>query len=213
MEFYTLLPLMLAHFIALIVPGPDVFLILRTSLAHGFKQSVFACLGVGAGIVIWVFLTAFGLKTIFLNFPSLRIALMVFSVCYLSYLSFLLFKSAKTKRDTKIKTKDSSSHSDLHFFLVGFLTNLSNPKAILYFASIFSRFVDKANSLTQVAILVAVISIESMLCFILLGKIFSAKKAREAFLRRQNILDGICAAIFGFFTILILIDLIREILH
>lgn len=211
MEIYALLALMTTHFIALIVPGPDIFLILRTSLAHGFKQSVFACLGVGLGIVLWVFLTAFGLSTLFANFPFLRLVLMAFSFSYLFYLSFLLFKSAKAKATSEIDTSSDKNAGARHFFTLGFLTNLSNPKAILYFASIFSSFVDKAQSLMQVGILVAVISIQSVLCFILLGKIFSIKKAREAFLSRQNLLDGICSAIFGFFAIVILYEFLIEI--
>ncbi|MCR4942691.1 MAG: hypothetical protein K5978_07885 [Campylobacter sp.] len=56
-----------------------------------------------------------------------------------------------------------------------------------------------------------IISLESMASFILLGKVFSAKKARNAFLNHQNILDGLCAVIFGFFGIVILYELLVEI--
>ncbi|MBR8462812.1 LysE family translocator [Campylobacter sp. faydin G-105] len=213
MSLASLFILMATHFVAVITPGPDVFLVLRTSLAHGFKHSVFACIGVGIGIVLWVILTAFGLKTLFALFPSLQIILMIFSVCYLSYLSFLLFKSAKSAKNranNAIKTNenDKSPTSAKQFLLIGLLTNLSNPKAILYFASIFSRFVEKTNSFLDVTILVSVISIESVFIFIAMGWLFSTKKAREKFLSNQHLLDGICSAIFGLFALIIFYELI-----
>ncbi|MBE2984318.1 LysE family transporter [Campylobacter sp. RM9344] len=213
MEIYALLALMATHFLALIVPGPDIFLILRTSLAYGFRQSIFACLGVGAGIIIWIMLTAFGLKTLFVLFPPLQIALMLFSVCYLFYLSFLLYRSSKNSSNVNVKENKDKNLSAKHFFIVGFLTNLSNPKAILYFASIFSRFIDKSGNVYHIILLVAVISIQSVLSFILLGKLFSLPKAREAFLKKQRLLDGICSLVFAVFATIIFYELVLEILN
>lgn len=211
MEIYALLALMLTHFIAQITPGPDVFLILRTSLAFGFQKSIYVCLGVGAGILIWVALTAFGLKGLFDTFPMVRIALMAFSVCYLLYLSAILFISARSKKETKVSAKNEKDRSFLQFFIVGFLTNLSNPKAILYFASIFSKFISPDATLKSLLLLVGVITIETIVVFALLGRIFSMKKARESFMRNQGVLDGACSGIFFIFACIIGYDLITEI--
>ncbi len=137
MEIYAILALMATHFIALIVPGPDIFLILRTSLAHGFKQSVYACLGVGVGIVIWVFLTAFGLKTLFSAFPFLQTLLMIFSFCYLFWLSFLLFKSAMKKNETKIDAKVQKDASPRHFFCARIFNKFIKSKGHFIFCEHF----------------------------------------------------------------------------
>lgn len=211
MTLVSIATIMVTHFIALIVPGPDIFLILRTSLAHGFRQSVFACLGVGAGIVIWVVLTAFGLKALFELFPPLRLGLMAFSVGYLLYLSFMLYRSARTASSVNIEAKSENNASARRFFTIGFFTNLSNPKAVLYFASIFSNFVDGAGGTAQVALLVAIICAESVICFILLGRIFSLARTRELFLRNQRVLDGVCSAIFALFAGLIFYEFATEI--
>ncbi|WP_169763872.1 LysE family translocator [Campylobacter mucosalis] len=208
MDLNSLLVLTGVHLLALATPGPDVFLVLRTSLAHGFKYSIYACLGVGFGIVLWVILTAFGLKSLFLLFPFIKTTLMVFSVCYLGYLSFLLLRSSFSKKVENFDTNYQKPLSTKHFFIVGFLTNLSNPKAILYFASIFSRFVSENASFYEVLTLVFVISFESILAFILLGRIFSIKRARELFLNNQNKIDAVCGVIFALFAMLIFYELI-----
>jgi len=57
-----------------------------------------------------------------------------------------------------------------------------------------------------------VIGVESMITFTLLGKIFSAKKAREIFLKNQRMLDGICSAVFAIFACAIFYELASEIL-
>ncbi|WP_295145916.1 LysE family transporter [uncultured Campylobacter sp.] len=212
MNLLLIATIMVTHFIALIVPGPDIFLILRTSLAHGFKQSVFACLGVGAGILVWIILTAFGLKTLFTLFPPLRLILMAFSVAYLLYLSIILLNSSRKGSSINLGAKHELNASSLRFFTLGFLTNLSNPKAVLYFASIFSNFISDTSEASSVILLMTVIGVESMITFTLLGKIFSAKKAREIFLKNQRMLDGICSAVFAIFACAIFYELASEIL-
>ena len=69
-------------------------------------------------------------------------------------------------------------------FRVGFLTDISNPKAVLYFAGIFSNFIRNSDDTAQIALLAAIIGAESVAAFLLLGKIFSAKKARETFFKK-----------------------------
>lgn len=213
LSLVSLAAIMLTHFIAIIVPGPDVFLILRVSLAHGFRYSFYACLGVCAGIVLWVFLTAFGLKALFEATPLIRYALALFSVCYLLFLSFLLFRSARSKKANKEQMQKEKNVSAKHFFILGMLTNISNPKAILYFASIFSKFIDESAPIKDIFLLIGAISVQSVFVFVLLGRLFAVKKAREAFLSRQKTLDGVCATIFALFALAIAYDSVSQILN
>lgn len=202
MDFYLLLTLMGIHIMVLAVPGPDILLVLRTSLAFGYKSSVLASLGIGLGIVAWVFLAAFGLKAVFIALPPLQGVIMGLSAIYLMFLAFMLFKSAKNPKNLSLQTADLSGKKR-RFFIIGLFTNLSNPKAVLYFASVFALFLDKTSSLAEISLLVAVISIESMLFFLAIGRLFSTKKAREIFFNNQSLLDSVCAVIFAGFSLAI----------
>lgn len=159
MAFYSLLTITSIH---LLVPGPDLFLVLRTSLVCGYKGSVLVSLGVGLGIVFWLFLAAFGLNALFVLFPTLQILIMSFGAMYLFYLSFLLAVSIKSHKNLELEISTKNINKK-HLFWTGFLTNLSNPKAILYFASIFLAFIDKSDFDPMLVILVVIISIESVL--------------------------------------------------
>lgn len=212
MSLFSILAIAVTHFIVLIVPGPDIFLILRTSLAYGFKQSAFACLGVGAGIILWIILTAFGLKALFVAFPSLRLILTAFSAAYLFYLCAVLLISARKGGDVNLSAKPECKVCAAKFFALGFLTNISNPKAVLYFTGIFSNFIRSSDNTAQIALLTAIIGAESVAAFLLLGKIFSAKKARETFLKNRRALDAVCSVVFGIFACAILYGSASEIL-
>ena len=187
-----ILTLAVTHFFVLIVPGPDILLILRTSLASGYKEAIAASLGVGCGIVIWIFLAVLGLNALFLAFPAIQILLMIASSLYLLYLGVGILRSLKSGGSLNLKGK-ATKGGLRKFFITGFFTNLSNPKAVLYFASVFSVFVSSLDSLWQ------------------LGKIFSAKRPREIFLNNQKILDAVCGAIFIVFALLIAYECYQKI--
>ena len=63
MSLLSIFDTSVTHFIVLIVSGSDIFLFFALCWPTGFKQSAFACLGAGAGIILWIVLTAFGLKS------------------------------------------------------------------------------------------------------------------------------------------------------
>ncbi|WP_286348324.1 LysE family translocator [Helicobacter felistomachi] len=81
---------------------------------------------------IWVVLSLFGLKSLFATFPLLQTLLALLGAFYLLYLAVMCLKS-----NAPIKFKPTSTKQA---FLSGFLTHILNPKAMLYFSSIFSGF-------------------------------------------------------------------------
>lgn len=205
-----ILTLAVTHFFVLIVPSPDILLILRTSLASGYKEAIAASFGVGCGIVIWIFLTVLGLNALFLAFPAIQILLMITSSLYLLYLGVGILRSLKSGSSLNLNGK-ATKGGLRKFFITGFFTNLSNPKAVLYFASVFSVFVSSLDSLWQLLGVAFFISFESLCVFLLVGKIFSSKKPREIFLNNQKILDAVCGAIFIVFALLIAYECYQKI--
>lgn len=192
-----MIALLITHFFALALPGADFILIIRTSLKNGFKNAVMVAFGISFGVFCWVVFVAFGLKKLLLSFPTLSNFLTIFSALYLFYLSFLILKTAG-KTDLSQKTK-----SGKNYFLLGLITNLANPKAVFYFISIFSSYINQQN-LTQISIITALIVLETLIFFIALGKIFSHEATIKLFYRYNKFVDYFCAFIFFVFANLIL---------
>ncbi|EAK9882184.1 LysE family translocator [Campylobacter lari] len=125
--------IIIIHFFGLILPGPDFFLVSSYALREGVKSALKASLGVSLAVSIWIILSILGLNVVFHKFPFLQIILSSFGAFYLLYLSFKIYKNTKNDKIKVQKTYISA-------FLSGMITNLSNPKAIFYFASVFCKF-------------------------------------------------------------------------
>ena len=121
-------------------PGPDFFLIVKQSLCHGRKISVLTSLGIGSGIIIHVLLCVFGLGVIISESAAIFNLIIILGALYIIYLGVqsLLANSLPIIIDYSVN-QEYSAHSA---FGKGFLTNILNPKATLFFLSIYTIIIN-----------------------------------------------------------------------
>ncbi|WP_120952280.1 LysE family transporter [Helicobacter sp. L8] len=181
------------HFIALLTPGPDLFLVSTYALKSNFKHAFKAVLGISAGVLVWIVLCLFGLKLFFESFSFMRTLIALLGALYLFYLAFSCLKSLN-------KSLEWQNSAPRGAFLSGFLTNLLNPKAALYFGSIFSSL-DFASGLLWV---ILAISVETCLFFSAIALLFSKDSMKKAYTRYYKAIDITCAILFSAFGGLIL---------
>lgn len=122
--------------IGIISPGPDFLLITRNSLLLSKKAAIFSALGLSTGTIIHAFYSIIGLGLIISK------SLMLFSLIkYLGaiYLFYIAFKSLRphSQKDSSCQNIKSNM-SFTQAFIMGFLTNVTNPKAILFYLSLFT---------------------------------------------------------------------------
>ena len=120
-------------FIGAITPGPDMLLIIQTTLKYGLKQALMTLLGISTGCIFYLFILYFGFAKIFTSNIA-QILLSVFGIIYLSYLSFILYK----KPSNDLEFRDSRV---IGGYKKGLLVNLSNPKAILFFSVVVLPYI------------------------------------------------------------------------
>lgn len=104
----------------------------------------------------------------------------------------------------------SSPHIELaqsgRSFLKGLLTNLSNPKAIIYFGSVFSLFVgDNVGAAARWGIF-ALITLETLAWFTVVASLFALPKMRRGYQRLAKWIDGFAGALFAGFGIHLIIS-------
>ena len=142
----------LAHFLAVISPGPDFFIISRQSLLYGRKSSIYTSFGIAFGILIHVSYCIFGFE--FISSNQLIFNIIKFScslyLLYLGILSIFFYKKNIGNIDNHIKS--SMSISKFSSFKIGFITNILNFKATLFFLSIFSFI----NTFKEISIIVQI---------------------------------------------------------
>lgn len=192
------------HLVALATPGPDFFLISQVAASHSRSAAFKATLGIALGVFVWAFLALLGLNMLLKKMAWLQKGIMLAGGVYLCYLAFLLLRSAwarnKATPPEGIQQVNASEpkHRE-HFFIKGLLTNLSNPKAVIYFGSVFSAFVGKMTDGEMKWIVLAIIVVETILWFSLVSTIFSLPKMQKGYQRSAKWIDGLAGTLFAGF--------------
>ena len=130
------------------LPGPDFALIVRTALIHGKRHALFSSLGIAAGFSVHTTLGVLGLSAIIAHSPLLFNLVTWAGTAYLAWLGIQALRARPGKPDKNASSEEQGrmstekpSFSPAKAFRQGFLTNILNPKVILYFLTFFPQFV------------------------------------------------------------------------
>ncbi len=179
MSFYAeLLSLMGLMFLALISPGPDTVMVLRQFLKFGKATAIFTSIGVGLGILVHVAYSLLGIGLIISRSIMIFNIMKIAGGLYLLYIGWLTFRS---KSATKV-SEDKSTHSQppLRAVWIGFLTNCLNPKATIFFLSVFTVVINPNTQIESQVIYGVVMALETMLWYVLLSVLFSFLKIKKS---------------------------------
>jgi RhtB (resistance to homoserine/threonine) family protein len=130
----------LIHFFAVISPGPDFVVVSSQSIKYGRKSGFITSLGIGFGILIHVSYCILGIGYIVKQNIFLYNTLKIFGAIYICFLGISSLKNSSNS----IKDNSNSKISKLfkNPFTIGFLTNVFNPKATLFFISLFALVIN-----------------------------------------------------------------------
>jgi len=132
------LALLTAMIALALVPGPGVLVVVARSMSSGFRRGMMTTAGIVCGDYVFIVLTFFGLVAIADIMGSFFIWMKYLGAAYLIYLGVQLLVS----NTDNIPTQSSESGSGSADFIIGFVTTLANPKAILFYVSFFPAFLD-----------------------------------------------------------------------
>ena len=173
MSWEALTLVLAIHAVALVSPGPDFAIVTRLSIVSGRRAGLWVAAGVATAIGVYVLICAFGLSLIIAALPGLSSALTVAGALYLAWLGFSCLRSQGQLPET------SSRGTGGRAFVAGFLTNLLNPKAMLYFGSVLSQALTPGLGAADTALLWGLLVVESFLWFGLVAAVFSSRQVLE----------------------------------
>lgn len=136
----SVLPVFLAvSFVLLATPGPDVAFIVATGMTEGRRPALWASVGIALAMFAHAVLAAAGVAAIVAASPLAFDVIRFGGAAYLIYLAIKSFRSSPFKA-----TDQATSRSPMRNFQRGFLTNLLNPKAILFSGVFLPQFATPA---------------------------------------------------------------------
>lgn len=147
MEYLSIiLAVALVHLLAVMSPGPDFVMVTRNSLVYSRRTGVYSAVGLGFGILVHVIYSLVGIGLLISQSVVLFNIIKFIGAAYLIYIGYksLTSKSSKLQLDTEEHKKDISP---LKAMQIGFLTNVLNPKATLFFLSLFTLVISPETPL------------------------------------------------------------------
>lgn len=201
--------LTIIHLLAVMSPGPDFAVVLRQSVSFGRKTAIITSLGIAAGISVHVLYTLLGIGFLITQIPSLMIAAKVFGAAYITYLGVNLLRSkAKLEQQAEIAFDGDKKHQK-KAFMIGFITNVFNPKATLFFLAIFTTIVSINTPIAVQSLYGVWIILTTFAWFALVSFLFSRQSVRRKFLHYGYWFDRVMGGILLLFAAKLLIELLK----
>lgn len=182
-ELSTLALFTAACFAIAITPGPDMLLIASRSIAQGRGAGFATYFGTATGIFIHAAAAAFGLSQLFIALPWAYDAVRYAGAAYLLYLAWKTITSTTSKAPSSAA---KTSFSNLQMYNQGLLTNLLNPKIILFVLALFPQFIDPAIGSVALQIVILAILFNIIGLLVLSVVILSASKMADKMSRASS---------------------------
>ena len=194
------------HFFAQLSPGPDVLLVAKSSASTTRQNTLKIVLGISVGIVVWVLLTLMGFTVLIEQWPWIQQILMLIGGLFLAKMGYAMLKGGVLTLKQETTLQGLIEQSPKNYFMLGLLTNLSNPKTLIYFSSVFSLALSSSASTHLKTQLAIIIPIQTFLVFTVFMFIMSMPKVKNIYQKSGSYIDIISGALFVIFAVWLWLD-------
>ena len=150
-DYPIIASILLIHFLAVISPGPDFFMAIKNSLTYSRKIGIFTAVGFGLGIGVHVFYSIAGVALLISESIVIFSIIKYLGVAYLLYIGVKSLLAKPTYLQIE-KQKHKKEVTPIKAIFQGFLTNVLNPKATLFFLSLFTLVITPETSTETITI-------------------------------------------------------------
>ncbi len=199
MEYLPLIgTVALLNLLAAVSPGPDFVMTVRNSLIYSRRSGIFTSLGISTALAIHLIYCAAGVGYIISTSPFLYSCIKFIGSGYLIYMGIGSFLTKNSKVDLS-ETKKETDLTRLQAFRTGFLTNVLNPKATLFFLSLFTFVISNSTPLYIILTISAIIILTAFTWFTIVSIFLTQQNVRRVFLKYEK---GINRILGGFLIFL-----------
>ena len=186
----------LAHALAVASPGPDFTLVLRQSLVHGRRTAVASAVGIGTGILVHVTYSLLGVGTLVRHQPAVFTGLKIAGAVYLAWLGWQALRTPPPATAQPASTTPETDRVERGAWRQGFLTNVLNVKASLFFIALFSLGVSPTTPAVVQAVYGLWMAGATMAWFSIVAFGFARSRFRAAYLRGAVWIDRLLGVVF-----------------
>ena len=188
------LPLFLSLFVvdtlAAISPGPNFVLVTQTAVQRTTRHALAVVAGFVTTNFIWCAAVALGLTALFDVAPWLYVAVKIGGGAYLIYLGIAMWRGADAMTiESPVRISAGGS------YVRGLLTNLTNPKTIVYFGSIFALFMKPGTPTWVQAVAIAIVLADTIAWYGIVAVLFSRHLVQRAYANAQRAINRVSGTV------------------
>jgi RhtB (resistance to homoserine/threonine) family protein len=175
----------LVHFLAVVSPGPDFLMVIRNSLIYSRKTGIYTAIGLGIGILVHVAYSLVGIGFLIAQSVVLFNLIKYIGAGYLIYIGI---KSLFAKKESLEISQESKNDDVTRWTAIkmGFMTNATNPKATLFFLSLFTLVINPDTPLSIKLIMGAEMAIVTAVWFMFVSFLVSHHLIKNKINRIQH---------------------------
>lgn len=189
-----------AHFLALLSPGPDFVLIVKSSIKYGGIKSVGVAAGIASANAVYISLCLAGVGSILASSLAILIAIKIAGGLFLIYLAFMALKAKKGSYNELAAFSTEHDVSKTTFtreLLTGFMSGILNPKNLLFYLSLFTVVLTSDVSLSFKLALGVWMTLMVFLWDVAIIYFLSTNQVRKKFSKAAYYIDKVTGALLG----------------
>lgn len=176
-------------------PGPNVLLVVHTAVSRSRRQALAAALGVATGAALLATAAVLGLSVLFQQLSWLNTAIRLAGAAYLIFLGVQIFRQAREPLPEP--TDDPAATGIWLYYRRGLITNLTNPKAAVFYGSILATALSADLPVWARLAAVVVIAVNATWWHSLLAVLFARPRLQGAYLRAKRGVDRVVGVGLG----------------
>jgi len=184
----------LVHLLAVASPGPDLAVVIRQSVSFGLRSGICTALGIGCGIFLHVSYSLLGIGWVIAQSVVVFNLLKWLAAGYLFYIGIKALRARPASAEN-LATEPAARQQGRRAFVLGFVTNGLNPKATLFFLSLFTLVIRPETSAWTRAGYGVYLALATALWFCLVARLFSLSQVRTGFSRLGHWFDRAMGAV------------------
>ncbi|MDO5103314.1 MAG: LysE family transporter [Lautropia sp.] len=178
------------HWLAAMSPGPDFVYVSQQTLSRGRAAGLLCSLGVALGLGVHIAYSVLGLAVVIAQAAWLLTAIKIIGGCYLVYLGVQGLR-ARARSAVVLHQQQAAPENPFRTLWRGFLCNVLNPKAPVYFVSVFTVVLSPDMPLWQLAAYGGWMMVLQFLWFAIVAFVLSIPRVNRQFQKAGHWIDRV----------------------
>jgi threonine/homoserine/homoserine lactone efflux protein len=186
----------LALLAGVVSPGPSFVQVARIAVSRSRADGLAAALGMGLGALVFAALALAGLQALLAALPGVYTALKVVGGLYLMWIAINIWRGAR--QPLQMGGDMGAAHRTvLQSFRQGLVTQLSNPKIVVVYSSVFAALLPAQFPLPAALLVLAGVLVMETGWYAVVAVVLSSSVPRAAYLRSKTVVDRTAAGAMG----------------